>query len=170
MNITKNVLHSVKPYGIFFCIIASVRHWLWSDMLWAELSIVPVWNRPQRIEIETCSPKSLIYNGYHQKQTSANVVSGCSLWSSYPPPSSPAFPFSNPDDAEKRLGLSLNSPRASDCGCCCEWSLATLGKMKPLVADKLVVSLGVEREEDVTALFSSVLRNLGGKGGLLRYG
>ena len=36
--------------------------------------------------------------------------------------------------------------------------------MKPLVADKLLVSLlGVEREEDATALFSSVLENLDGE-------
>jgi hypothetical protein len=36
--------------------------------------------------------------------------------------------------------------------------------MKLLVADKLVVSLlGVEREEDATALFSSVLGNLDGE-------
>ena len=40
-------------------------------------------------------------------------------------------------------------------------------KMKLPVADKLVVTvslLGVEREEDATALFSSVLGNLDGKG------
>ena len=37
--------------------------------------------------------------------------------------------------------------------------------MKPLQADKLVVSLGVEREEDASALFkfSSVLGNLDGE-------
>ena len=36
--------------------------------------------------------------------------------------------------------------------------------MKSLVADKSVVSLmGVEREEDATALFSSVLENLDGE-------
>ena len=36
--------------------------------------------------------------------------------------------------------------------------------MKPLVADKLLVSLlGVEREEDATALLSSVLENLDGE-------
>ena len=39
-----------------------------------------------------------------------------------------------------------------------------MGLNKPLLADKLVVSLmGVEREEDVTALFSSVLENLDGE-------
>ena len=36
--------------------------------------------------------------------------------------------------------------------------------MKPLVADKLVMSLGIEREEDATALFSSVLGNPDGEG------
>ena len=37
--------------------------------------------------------------------------------------------------------------------------------MKPLLADKLVVSmLGVERDEDAIALFSSVLGNLDGEG------
>ena len=36
--------------------------------------------------------------------------------------------------------------------------------MMKLIADKLVVSfLGVDREEDATALFSSVLGNLDGK-------
>jgi hypothetical protein len=35
--------------------------------------------------------------------------------------------------------------------------------MKPLVADRLVSLLGVEREEDATALFSSVLGNLDGE-------
>ena len=35
--------------------------------------------------------------------------------------------------------------------------------MGPLVADKLEVSLGVDREEDATALFSSVLVNLDGE-------
>ena len=50
-----------------------------------------------------------------------------------------------------------------DCCCCsCEWPL---WKMKPLVADKLVVSLlGVEREEDATTLFSSALGKLDGEG------
>ena len=42
----------------------------------------------------------------------------------------------------------------------CKFS--TLGKMKPLLADKLVVSmLGVERDEDAIALFSG---NLDGGG------
>ena len=46
-----------------------------------------------------------------------------------------------------------------------EKSVSTLGKMKPLLADKLVVSLlGVERDEDATAMFSSVLENLDGEG------
>ena len=37
--------------------------------------------------------------------------------------------------------------------------------MKPVAADKLLVSLlGIEREDDATALFSSILRNLDGEG------
>ena len=39
-----------------------------------------------------------------------------------------------------------------------EKSVSTLGKMKPLLADKLVVSLlAVERDVDATAFFFSVL-------------
>ena len=35
--------------------------------------------------------------------------------------------------------------------------------MKPVAADKLLVSLmGIEREDDATTLFSSILRNLDG--------
>ena len=38
-------------------------------------------------------------------------------------------------------------------------------KMKPVAADKLLVSLmGIEREDDATALFSSILGNLDGEG------
>ena len=45
----------------------------------------------------------------------------------------------------------------------CDWSL---GEMKPLVADKLGVSLGElnKSEEDATRLSSSVLGNLDGEG------
>ena len=41
--------------------------------------------------------------------------------------------------------------------------------MKSLVADKLMASLlGVEREDDATTLFSSVLGNLDGEGMIMR--
>ena len=139
-------------------IVISVRHRLWSDILWAGLSMVP--RRETDLNEsgdETNSPESV--------GTAKSKV--LQLWWLVIKPSSPTSRISIFQSGGRRKKKKLGFRGSEwilgrDCCCCCEWSF---GKMKPVIAVKLLVSLlRVEREDDATALFSSILGNLDGEG------
>ena len=132
--------------GMWVLVMVVLRPWpllpLWSNILWARLSM-GTWNRPpQRIkrwkQLKTCSPKSLI-------QWVLPKLNVCILMSLVIIPSSSTSPISIFQSGwpRKEIGVGSEYVLGRDfCCCCCDWPLE---KMKPL-ADKLGVVGRVEWE------------------------
>ena len=144
--------------GIWLLVmVPGAMHRLWSDIrvLWARLSMIA----SARLK-QTFSPK---YQGIKKKtrirlSTRSTAKSNClQLVVSDNHTSSPPTSIFQSRRRRKEFGIPWAWIRIlvrDFCCCCCEGSL---GKMKPLLADNLVVSLmgsmGIEQEEDATALF-----------------
>ena len=130
--------------GMWVLVMVVLRPWpllpLWSNILWARLSM-GTWNRPpQRIkrwkQLKTCSPKSSI-------QWVLPKLNVCILMSLVIIPSSSTSPISIFQSGwpRKEIGVGSEYVLGRDfCCCCCDWPLE---KMKPL-ADKLGVVGRVE--------------------------